>query len=323
MGRGAPPAAIPLALANFAAGLTRQRRRGGRTFPPAAPPTIEGYIAAIKYFFAASCAPCPEHPYPTSSGREPSPVRLVIAGHRRRFERAVVKKAALDQALLEQLLTMCARGRHDDHAAACAILFAFLGCLRGGNVVPDGTTFDPARQLRQCDVDARDPEHVELTIRVEKTNQQARESRKIRLYATAAADCPRLAALAQQRRNPNRNPYAPFFQAFKGGPLPRAQVERRLRAAASSLGRDPSRYTLHSPRIGMVNALLLQGYPMPFIKSYGMWASDAVFEYVRVQLPDGHEPTRPATASARMAQRRARRHVSPALLLPFLELGQR
>ena len=199
---------------------------------------------------------------------------------------------------------------------------AFLGCLRGGSLLPDGCAFDPSRHLRQRDVDTRPADHVTLTIRLEKTNNDARVSRAVTLYATGRADCPRAAALGQLRQNPKGEPDAPFFQTTLGLPMTRRSVETRLQHAAGSLGRNPTSYTLHSPRIGMVNALLLQGYPFAFIKRYGQWTSDAVFEYVRVQLPDGHVATRDKTASTKMAQKRARRHVDPARLHPFLELEQ-
>ena len=108
-------------------------------------------------------------------------------------------------------------------------------------------------------------------------------------------------AVRQHARNPRCGPDDPFFQDAFGNALSRSTVTAFLRQAATSLGRDPIQYTLHSPRIGAVNALLLHGYDFPFTKIVGHWLSDAIFDYVRIQLAAIHR-VRVLDPSPRRAQ---------------------
>ena len=178
---------------------------------------------------------------------------------------------------------------------------AFLGCLRGGNLVPSrADAFDPLRQLRNSDVICK-PGRVDIEIRVEKTSQSPATSRRVRLYATDKMGCSLDLAVRQHARNPRCGPDDPFFQDAFGNALSRSTVTAFLRQAATSLGRDPIQYTLHSPRIGAVNALLLHGYDFPFTKIVGHWLSDAIFDYVRIQLAAIHR-VRVLDPSPRRAQ---------------------
>jgi hypothetical protein len=44
------------------------------------------------------------------------------------------------------------------------------------------------------------------------------------------------------------------------------------------------------------------GFQIEYIKRYGAWTSDAIFAYVRVQLPRDHKATIPDDAHASAAQ---------------------
>ncbi len=71
-------------------------------------------------------------------------------------------------------------------------------------------------------------------------------------------------------------PTAPFFVDPDGRPISRAQVEKRLQAAAK--GAD---VTLHSPRIGIVNYMRAAGFTTDQIRDWGGWSSSAVETYLR------------------------------------------
>jgi hypothetical protein len=90
----------------------------------------------------------------------------------------------------------------------------------------------------------------------------------------------------QRRRIACAPSTAPFFADPHGRPITRAQVEKRLRAAAK--GAD---VTLHSPRIGIVNYMRAAGFTTDQIRDWGGWSSSAVETYFRGGAQARYHPT--------------------------------
>jgi len=279
------------ALTNWVARQTDDHTAGspGRetTMPPVAPSTLKQRVSHLTKMFNIAGIPPPWTADPKEEGMTTQAL-LIIQGHQRRWKGPTRRKAPVDGMLLRVMQAECKTD--EDQAALAATTFGYLTALRGISPVPGGPMFDSDRQLRNRDVEIGE-RHVTLTIRVEKNQQRRNKARKIKLWAAENPLCPLTLARKQRKTNPNQDSDAPFFQNRDGNPIRRHIVEKRIKKAATKLGRDPALYSLHSPRVGTVNALAEAGFEMEWIRVYGAWTSQAHFTYLRIQISDRQTST--------------------------------
>jgi hypothetical protein len=292
--------------ANFVAQLTTVRRHNGKTLHPLAPSGLSQYMSAIRYHFKTTGRPDPfRGSLLKYQSDQPTLASLAVKGWARNWEKEKQQAAPVTPGMIN-ILWRDAKAAHnpEQHTAAAVNTIAFLALLRGGNLVPRGhMPFDPDRQMRQRDLTFHTT-HATLTVRVEKNDQRKSKPRLIHLFRTNEGACPYAILARQLARNPDKNPDAPLFQQQDGSPFRREQATNALRRAAAAAGLNPMKYSMHSPRVGAVNALLIQGYSFEYIKVAGNWRSNAVFEYVRQQMqttkPTEHLPGRPSKAQRDM-----------------------
>ena len=72
----------------------------------------------------------------------------------------------------------------------------------------------------------------------------------------------------------------PLFRMKNGSPLLRSEVQGIIQIAAEEVGVDPSRYAVHSLRIGGACALLLAGFSIELIQRWGRWKSNCYHGYI-------------------------------------------
>ena len=312
LGENCPTDTLAAEGANFVAHLTKVRRHNGKSLNPVAPSGLSQYMSAIRYHFKIAGRADPfRGNLLRFQNDQPTLAALVVKGWTRNWDKEKQQAAPVTPGMIDTMWRDARVSRDPTQATAAAVnTIAFLALLRGGNLVPRGhERFDPDRQLRQRDLTLHDT-HASLTVRVEKNNQKRSHPRQIHLFRMQHGTCPYAILAEQLARNPDKSPDAPLFQQRDGTPFRREQATIALRRAAAAAGMDPMKYSMHSPRVGAVNALLIQGYTFEYIKFAGNWRSNAVFEYVRQQMqttkPTEHLPGIPSHAQRDMLKPIAR-----------------
>ena len=88
-----------------------------------------------------------------------------------------------------------------------------------------------------------------------------------------------------------------MFRMQDGSPLYRSEVQGLIQLAAQEVGVDPTRYAVHSLRIGGACALLHAGYSIELIQRWGRWASNAFQAYLWESSDDARDVAAKMVAS--------------------------
>ena len=161
--------------------------------------------------------------------------------------------------------------------AACTL--GFFAFLRSGEFtsVPGGNhaTLTPA----DVQVDNRhNPSFLAVTLRQSKTDPFGAGC-TLYIGRSGSHICPVHAVLAYLAIRPSVP--GPLFLQANGSPLTRSDLVTAVRAALSGTGRDLSRFTGHSFRIGAATAAAHAGLPDSLIQTLGRWRSSAFLRYIR------------------------------------------
>jgi hypothetical protein len=157
--------------------------------------------------------------------------------------------------------------------------------MRGSEAVPDTAgKYDPTTHISVGAVTMPPHPTGAIVIKIPKTkNRQPghREQRDAHVHHAVQGQRPPGPLLVDPRSGPAQASAcapstAPFFVDPHGQPITRAQVEKRLQAAAK--GAD---VTLHSPRIGIVTYMRADGFTTDQIRAWERWTSSAVETYFR------------------------------------------
>jgi hypothetical protein len=149
------------------------------------------------------------------------------------------------------------------------VLLTFFRAMRGNEAVPDSPgNYDAATHISVCAVTM--PPHAQaIVIRIPKTkNRQPghRDGSGTLMYITASKPNDRLDPYwwildqFQRRRAARASPTAPFFADPHGLPISRAQVEKRLQAAAN--GDHPAIHVRPDMNDVVAGVVRLRGHPV-------------------------------------------------------------
>lgn len=256
------------------------------------PSTIRSYLAAVAYHWTVAGVDLDVW------GRR---VALALRG----AERLWRERGTLAQPRLPFTADLVAAAyglRHDPgwpHGCFAAVAFGYAFLLRRGEFLPGGDSSNAVRmgdvsflwsagrrRMRLSDAGSAlgplvalgPPQQLAVSFRRSKTDQLGRGAVRVvdRARDPRVCACSALWELAQ-RASPQQEPELPVFAG-----VPAEAVVTMMRRAAVLCGLDPSRFTLHSLRIGGLTQLLEAGVPPHLAQFAGRWRSDvAVRAYFR------------------------------------------
>ncbi len=206
------------------------------------PGTLRIYAQSIRYYHAERGFPCP-------TGQR---VRALLAGAARIARTLPASKAAITPEQLRRMLRRIDRSRPIGARNAALLLLGFSTGLRRSDLAA----------LEVEDVDfQRDGLVVTVgRLRREKQDQTGR-GRKIGVRRGSRPEtCPVLALEHWlELRRPGEGPLFTRFDRRGLAPISSRVVALVVKAAVSSIGLDPARYSGHSLRAGMITACHAEG----------------------------------------------------------------
>ena len=232
--------------------------------------SISGYLSAVRQLsIEAGLSPlsrevCPQLQYilrgvGRSQAAQRTPLRLPITPSILLALKSAWESGIVDVPIARLLWAMS--------------VTAFFGCFRIGELMVQNPASPPA--IRVSDVSF---EQSPALLRFSKTDPGG-SGVSVVLGATGGALCP-VQALANYLAVRSGSP-GPLFIWPDGRPVSREGFVALVRAALSSSGMDPVRYSGHSFRIGAATAAAQARVPSHLIKAMGRWGSDAYMMYIR------------------------------------------
>jgi len=205
----------------------------------------------------------------------------------------LIRRFPVTVAMLEKIREKMDLTDKDDLVRWTAVCTGFLFLLRGGGYMAhDDSGFDFPKVLRGLGVtfwrngevvsDYREADEVSIRLRSAKADVfNAGTSRNH--FRSGTDICVVKMMIAMRNAFPERfgdDQEKPLFRMKNGSPLFRSEVQGIIQIAAEEVGVDPSRYAVHSLRIGGACALLHAGFSIELIQRWGRWASNAFQAYL-------------------------------------------
>ena len=270
-----PLPASDLMLASFAAYLARSVKPG----------TVANYIAAVRNLHL-ECGMAD----PTASA---TLLPRVMKGIKRANGTAVTHARLpmtfqLIRKVIDQLQVDASICDEDRKMLRAAILLAFFGFLRCGEIVSEPTQFDPRFDATRDSVSvAYHSGRLALHFRVKRSKTDPfAKGMTLFIGPTSPPYCP-VTAMVQYLSTHVSSGQDPLFQFSSGRQLTRVYLVDKLRALLVAAGVPcASNYSGHSFRIGAATTAASCGIPEWQIRAMGRWQSDCVIRYIRTNPSD-------------------------------------
>ena len=196
-----------------------------------------------------------------------------------------------------------------------AILTAFEGLFRMGELCPREKIFNPTRHLCEQDIefqpDFKSATHIRLFMGPSKADQDAAKAKIIprtllvRQDGTmSAGQCIKDLIIARYAMSGTENeftptPNAPLFQSEHGRHLRAGRIETTIQNGLKTGGvPHVKKYNTHSLRIGGTTRLCQLGCPIRLIKLFAGWSSDCALIYIQDEANSIQRFTKTMTATA-------------------------
>jgi hypothetical protein len=196
-----------------------------------------------------------------------------------------------------------------------ALLTAFEGLFRMGELCPRDKTFKPNRHLCEDDIEFfpnfKDATHIRLFMGPSKADQDAKKAKTIprtllvRNDGTmSAGQCIKNMLIDRYKLSGNEEdfiptPTAPLFQKSDGKHMRAGHIETVIKNGLTQGGvKHVEKYNTHSLRIGGTTRLCQLGCPIRLIKLFGGWSSNCVLIYIQDEAKSIQKFTRKMTALA-------------------------
>ena len=192
-------------------------------------------------------------------------------------------RRAMTLELLNEMVAYLSQSRRADANLYSAIFsLAFHLCARIGELVVSNGSTHHALRVDQVSILKKNETPVSLQVTFRSYKHKQDKGQVVRLVsATKGQACPvgLLVRYLSGRRRCRQDDY--LFVTPSGRPVQAQDVRILLRSTLTALGRDPTKYSTHSFRVGGATTAAQQGASDAQLRMLGRWSSSAFLSYVR------------------------------------------
>ena len=245
-----------------------------------APSTIRNYLNGVRILHALQCEDTEQFYHPT--------LLLLQKGLARNMQHCPRQALPISPAMLVAMRGMLDLHDPVDASYWSLIILSFFIFSRKSNMVPQPIAkFDPKKQLTRQDVIVK-RNMLLVTIKWSKTIQFGQRQHIVPVLAIPGCPlCPVMAYKNMLRLVPAQSNVAAFLvtKGDKTQPITYRQFSAKLKSLLTATGHTAAAYSTHSLRRGGASYMSSAGVSKEMIKLVGDWRSDAVDQYIQVDLP--------------------------------------
>ncbi len=244
------------------------------------PGTIRNYLHRAKVLHTINCVDSVQFDHPC--------VALILKGISCGKQHMPHQALPFTTDMLRKSRRLLDLSHSQDATIWTLLLFSYFLMLRKSNAVPDAIQkFDKTKQLIHQDV-TMGSKALLVSLKLSKTLQFGGRRHMVPLLSNPGSQlCPVKAYQAMCRVVPSRSQDLLFQNWSNKGwvPLTYAQYQRQLKNIVTAIGSECTTYSTHSLHRGGTTYIPEIGVSREIIMLVGDWKSDAVDQYLHIDLP--------------------------------------